>query len=219
MEFVCVRRYQTMEDFADDARLIFDNCETFNEDDSAVGRAGHTMRRFFERRWRDILSARGGAESSWCALLRHSMHSVHLGRCFLQACLILWSSFIVHNENITSEREAGVQLLVFYPSLSSLCSSCGLIYDNDMLEGLSCGLDCLFMFSWSLSDGLIDSQCCFWSSLRSQNESFSPFSMFILITLLSASVYTIYLCVEYLCEMYYLCALRVNFCPLTCLSP
>ncbi|KFM75592.1 Bromodomain adjacent to zinc finger domain protein 2B, partial [Stegodyphus mimosarum] len=47
-------QYKCREDFANDARLIFDNCETFNEDDSPVGQAGHSMRAFFETRWSEL---------------------------------------------------------------------------------------------------------------------------------------------------------------------
>ncbi|KAL4712130.1 hypothetical protein ACJJTC_010991, partial [Scirpophaga incertulas] len=43
--------YKCKEEFASDVRLIFSNCEVFNEDDSPVGRAGHNMRHFFEERW------------------------------------------------------------------------------------------------------------------------------------------------------------------------
>nr|XP_032525130.1 uncharacterized protein LOC116776136 [Danaus plexippus plexippus] len=43
--------YKCKEEFASDVRLIFSNCEVFNEDESPVGRAGHCMREFFERRW------------------------------------------------------------------------------------------------------------------------------------------------------------------------
>jgi hypothetical protein len=40
--------YKSREGFLGDVRLIFDNCETFNEDDSPVGKAGHSLRLFFE---------------------------------------------------------------------------------------------------------------------------------------------------------------------------
>ncbi|XP_053621148.1 bromodomain adjacent to zinc finger domain protein 2B isoform X4 [Plodia interpunctella] len=43
--------YKCKEEFASDVRLVFANCEVFNDDDSPVGRAGHTMRQFFEQRW------------------------------------------------------------------------------------------------------------------------------------------------------------------------
>ncbi|KAL0809669.1 hypothetical protein ABMA28_011189 [Loxostege sticticalis] len=43
--------YKCKEEFASDVRLIFSNCEVFNEDYSPVGRAGHNMRQFFEQRW------------------------------------------------------------------------------------------------------------------------------------------------------------------------
>ncbi|XP_052742948.1 bromodomain adjacent to zinc finger domain protein 2B isoform X1 [Bicyclus anynana] len=43
--------YKCKEEFASDVRLIFSNCEVFNEDYSPVGRAGHFMRQFFEERW------------------------------------------------------------------------------------------------------------------------------------------------------------------------
>ncbi|KAM6112383.1 LOW QUALITY PROTEIN: bromodomain adjacent to zinc finger domain protein 2A [Phoenicopterus ruber ruber] len=42
--------YSSSEEFAADAMLVFDNCRTFNEDDSDVGKAGHAMRKFFESR-------------------------------------------------------------------------------------------------------------------------------------------------------------------------
>ena len=40
--------YKTRAEFLVDIRLIFDNCLTFNEDDSPVGKAGHNLRLFFE---------------------------------------------------------------------------------------------------------------------------------------------------------------------------
>ncbi|GBP64997.1 Bromodomain adjacent to zinc finger domain protein 2B [Eumeta japonica] len=43
--------YKCKEEFASDVRLMFSNCEVFNEDDSPVGRAGHHMRGYFEQRW------------------------------------------------------------------------------------------------------------------------------------------------------------------------
>jgi len=43
--------YKTKENFLQDVRLIFDNCETFNEDDSPVGKAGHSLRLFFEGKY------------------------------------------------------------------------------------------------------------------------------------------------------------------------
>ncbi|XP_074082457.1 bromodomain adjacent to zinc finger domain protein 2A isoform X2 [Macrotis lagotis] len=46
--------YSNSEEFAADALLVFDNCQTFNEDDSEVGKAGHIMRRFFESRWEEF---------------------------------------------------------------------------------------------------------------------------------------------------------------------
>ncbi|XP_066300547.1 bromodomain adjacent to zinc finger domain protein 2B-like isoform X18 [Branchiostoma lanceolatum] len=52
-------KYRSREEFAEDVRLICDNCETFNEDESAVGQAGHNMRACFETRWSE-LTADGG---------------------------------------------------------------------------------------------------------------------------------------------------------------
>lgn len=48
-------RYQNLETFIIDVNLVFDNCEKFNEDNSDIGRAGHNMRRFFEKRWTELL--------------------------------------------------------------------------------------------------------------------------------------------------------------------
>uniref|UniRef100_A0A663FF90 Bromodomain adjacent to zinc finger domain 2B n=1 Tax=Aquila chrysaetos chrysaetos TaxID=223781 RepID=A0A663FF90_AQUCH len=46
--------YPNLEAFSLDVRLVFDNCETFNEDDSDIGRAGHNMRKYFEKKWTEI---------------------------------------------------------------------------------------------------------------------------------------------------------------------
>ncbi|XP_021572001.1 bromodomain adjacent to zinc finger domain protein 2B isoform X2 [Carlito syrichta] len=59
MDFSTIReklssgQYPNLETFALDVRLVFDNCETFNEDDSDIGRAGHSMRKYFEKMWAD----------------------------------------------------------------------------------------------------------------------------------------------------------------------
>ncbi|XP_076424661.1 bromodomain adjacent to zinc finger domain protein 2B isoform X19 [Peromyscus maniculatus bairdii] len=59
MDFSTIReklnngQYTSFETFALDVRLVFDNCETFNEDDSDIGRAGHSMRKYFEKKWTD----------------------------------------------------------------------------------------------------------------------------------------------------------------------
>uniref|UniRef100_A0A672NX68 Bromodomain adjacent to zinc finger domain 2B n=2 Tax=Sinocyclocheilus grahami TaxID=75366 RepID=A0A672NX68_SINGR len=48
-------QYLNLETFIIDVNLVFDNCEKFNEDNSVIGRAGHTMRWFFQRRWTELL--------------------------------------------------------------------------------------------------------------------------------------------------------------------
>ncbi|CAI5656181.1 unnamed protein product [Oreochromis niloticus] len=48
-------QYLNLETFIIDVNLVFDNCERFNEDDSEIGRAGHRMRRFFDKRWTELL--------------------------------------------------------------------------------------------------------------------------------------------------------------------
>uniref|UniRef100_A0A8C4SIN3 Bromo domain-containing protein n=1 Tax=Erpetoichthys calabaricus TaxID=27687 RepID=A0A8C4SIN3_ERPCA len=59
MDFLTMREkllrggYCSCDEFAADAQLVFDNCQLFNEDTSAVGMAGHSMRKFFESRWLD----------------------------------------------------------------------------------------------------------------------------------------------------------------------
>ncbi|XP_044221779.1 bromodomain adjacent to zinc finger domain protein 2B isoform X1 [Thunnus albacares] len=61
MDFSTIRekltnnQYLNLETFIIDVNLVFDNCEKFNEDDSAIGRAGHNMRRFFDKRWTELL--------------------------------------------------------------------------------------------------------------------------------------------------------------------
>ena len=47
--------YATRDEFCDDVRLIFANCELFNEDDSPVGKAGHAMRHLFDTKWPELL--------------------------------------------------------------------------------------------------------------------------------------------------------------------
>ncbi|KAK3859096.1 hypothetical protein Pcinc_023641 [Petrolisthes cinctipes] len=46
-------QYRTRDEYCEDLRLMFNNCETFNEDDSPVGKAGHNLRSFFETRWNE----------------------------------------------------------------------------------------------------------------------------------------------------------------------
>ena len=46
--------YKSRNEFVEDVRLIFSNCEVFNEDDSPVGKAGHAMRNLFETRWAEL---------------------------------------------------------------------------------------------------------------------------------------------------------------------
>ncbi|XP_057663920.1 bromodomain adjacent to zinc finger domain protein 2B isoform X2 [Diorhabda carinulata] len=48
------QQYRSKDEFCADVRQIFNNCETFNEDDSPVGKAGHSMRQFFEIRWNEL---------------------------------------------------------------------------------------------------------------------------------------------------------------------
>ncbi|XP_057361403.1 chromatin remodeling regulator CECR2-like [Manis pentadactyla] len=61
MDFSTIReklisgQYPNLETFAVDVRLVFDNCEAFNQDDSDTGRAGHSMRTYFEKKWTDTL--------------------------------------------------------------------------------------------------------------------------------------------------------------------
>uniref|UniRef100_H3CVR0 Bromodomain adjacent to zinc finger domain 2B n=1 Tax=Tetraodon nigroviridis TaxID=99883 RepID=H3CVR0_TETNG len=61
MDFSTIReklvssQYQNLETFIIDVNLVFDNCERFNEDNSDIGRAGHNMRKFFEKRWTELL--------------------------------------------------------------------------------------------------------------------------------------------------------------------
>uniref|UniRef100_A0A3P9NR54 Bromodomain adjacent to zinc finger domain 2B n=1 Tax=Poecilia reticulata TaxID=8081 RepID=A0A3P9NR54_POERE len=47
--------YLNQENFVIDVNLVFDNCQKFNEDDSEIGRAGHRMKRFFDKRWTELL--------------------------------------------------------------------------------------------------------------------------------------------------------------------
>uniref|UniRef100_G3PR08 Bromodomain adjacent to zinc finger domain 2B n=3 Tax=Gasterosteus aculeatus TaxID=69293 RepID=G3PR08_GASAC len=61
MDFTTIReklvssQYQNLETFIIDVNLVFDNCEKYNEDNSDIGRAGHNMRKFFEKRWTELL--------------------------------------------------------------------------------------------------------------------------------------------------------------------
>ncbi|KIH49447.1 hypothetical protein ANCDUO_20478, partial [Ancylostoma duodenale] len=51
--------YETPDDFAADMELMFNNCRTFNEDDSPVGIAGTpipgaNLQKFYHKRWRQL---------------------------------------------------------------------------------------------------------------------------------------------------------------------
>ncbi|XP_008102188.3 bromodomain adjacent to zinc finger domain protein 2A isoform X1 [Anolis carolinensis] len=54
--------YTSCEEFAADAALVFDNCKTFNEDESEVGKAGLAMRQFFESRWEEFYQGKQEAD-------------------------------------------------------------------------------------------------------------------------------------------------------------
>ncbi|KAM9347625.1 bromodomain adjacent to zinc finger domain protein 2B [Symphorus nematophorus] len=60
MDFSTIRekltnnQYSSLETFIVDVNLVFENCERFNEDDSEIGRAGHSMRSFFDKRWTEL---------------------------------------------------------------------------------------------------------------------------------------------------------------------
>lgn len=61
ISFLSLSSYKSRDEFIADVRLIFDNCEIFNEDDSPVGKAGHSLRKFFESRWIELTDK----HSSW----------------------------------------------------------------------------------------------------------------------------------------------------------
>jgi hypothetical protein len=60
MDFQTIRcklrdgRYSCREAFASDSRLVFSNCLFYNEDQSKIGMAGHSMKNFFEKRWSEL---------------------------------------------------------------------------------------------------------------------------------------------------------------------
>ncbi|KAF7215937.1 bromodomain adjacent to zinc finger domain protein 2B isoform X2 [Nothobranchius furzeri] len=47
--------YLNLETFIADINLVFDNCKKFNEDQSEIGKAGYNMKRFFNKRWTELL--------------------------------------------------------------------------------------------------------------------------------------------------------------------
>ncbi|XP_044143230.1 bromodomain adjacent to zinc finger domain protein 2A isoform X3 [Bufo gargarizans] len=47
-------RYSSCKEFAEDAELVFSNCQLFNEDDSEVGKAGLVLKKFYESRWEEF---------------------------------------------------------------------------------------------------------------------------------------------------------------------
>uniref|UniRef100_A0A914XR24 Bromodomain adjacent to zinc finger domain protein 2B n=1 Tax=Plectus sambesii TaxID=2011161 RepID=A0A914XR24_9BILA len=51
---LAANKYETEAQFCDDVKQMFDNCKIFNEDDSAIGKAGTALRRFFNRRWKEL---------------------------------------------------------------------------------------------------------------------------------------------------------------------
>lgn len=88
-------RYKSRDDFIADVRLIFDNCEIFNEDDSPVGKAGHGMRKFFEVRWAELTD-----KHSWYSNLMHFKYLSEWSesfsrnlRAFIFNLWIIWNLF------------------------------------------------------------------------------------------------------------------------------
>jgi len=48
--------YKTRDDFCADLHLMFNNCVTFNEDDSPVGKAGFSLKTYFDARWAELIA-------------------------------------------------------------------------------------------------------------------------------------------------------------------
>ena len=57
------KTYRTRDDFCSDVRLIFANCEVFNEDDSPVGKAGYAMKSLFNTRWAELIAEQDGGQA------------------------------------------------------------------------------------------------------------------------------------------------------------
>lgn len=51
-------RYSSCVEFAEDAELVFSNCQLFNEDESDVGKAGLVLKKFYESRWEEFSQER-----------------------------------------------------------------------------------------------------------------------------------------------------------------
>lgn len=49
-----VCRYETQESFLEDVELMFENCRTFNEDESEIGKAGISLHKFYSKRWKQL---------------------------------------------------------------------------------------------------------------------------------------------------------------------
>uniref|UniRef100_F6T5B1 Bromodomain adjacent to zinc finger domain 2A n=2 Tax=Xenopus tropicalis TaxID=8364 RepID=F6T5B1_XENTR len=64
MDFSTIRhkllngKYSSCEEFAEDAELVFSNCQLFNEDDSEVGKAGLILKKFYDARWEEFSQER-----------------------------------------------------------------------------------------------------------------------------------------------------------------
>uniref|UniRef100_A0AAF5PQ33 Bromodomain containing protein n=1 Tax=Wuchereria bancrofti TaxID=6293 RepID=A0AAF5PQ33_WUCBA len=47
-------KYMTQESFIEDLEQIFENCRTFNEDESPIGQSGVTLHKFYLKRWKQL---------------------------------------------------------------------------------------------------------------------------------------------------------------------
>uniref|UniRef100_A0A915AP95 Bromodomain adjacent to zinc finger domain protein 2B n=2 Tax=Parascaris univalens TaxID=6257 RepID=A0A915AP95_PARUN len=47
-------KYETQESFLEDVELMFENCRTFNEDESEIGKAGISLHKFYSKRWKQL---------------------------------------------------------------------------------------------------------------------------------------------------------------------
>lgn len=52
--FLTSFRYVTQESFIEDLEQIFENCRTFNEDESPIGQSGVTLHKFYLKRWKQL---------------------------------------------------------------------------------------------------------------------------------------------------------------------
>lgn len=97
---------------------MFDNCVTFNEDESPVGQAGHNLRAFFETKWDEYFD--GASLWNWHLIQTKYLYKLPIsGRHMttIYSIYIFLHSIFNNVQLLPNDRTTHLYLIAPHPSL------------------------------------------------------------------------------------------------------